>query len=154
MVTTHTTTASTDEAMPDAPSVAVPEVKAVLPVIEETLLVEKRKVDGGGFRLTKTVDRRTEVVDEPLERSQVAVERRAVDRLLEPGETPVVRQEGDTTVYPVVKEVAIVQKRLMLVEEVRVTTSRSTFRQPRTVTLRSEDVSVERMAAASIPPAE
>jgi hypothetical protein len=37
-----------------------------IPVIEESLIVEKRIVDNGGYRMVKTVSVREEWVDEPL----------------------------------------------------------------------------------------
>ena len=50
----------------------------------------------------------------------VEVERVAVGRTLAEGETPPqTREEGDTLIIPVVEEMAVVVKRLVLREEVR-----------------------------------
>ena len=42
------------------------------------------------------------------------------------------------------EEVLVVEKRLMLKEEIRLTMQKGEFREPQTVTLRSEEVSIER----------
>ncbi len=63
----------------------------------------------------------------------VDVERIPVNRILD---APVeVRQEGDTTIIPVIEEVITVQKRLLLREEVRITRRRVEFTEPRRVVL-------------------
>jgi len=71
------------------------------------------------------------VHDEALFSDDVTVERVAVNRLLDaPVET---RQEGDTTVIPVMEEVLTIQKRLLLKEEVRITRKRTEVREPRKI---------------------
>lgn len=113
----------------------------VIPVVEETLAVGTRQVSTGGVRLTKRVHEREEVVDQPGFREEIHVERVPVDRLLD--EPAQVRQEGDTTVIPVMEEVLVVEKRLVLREEIRVTRRREEVRSPQSVTLRREEVLVE-----------
>lgn len=115
----------------------------VVPVIAEELRVERRAVETGRVRLNKVVREREEVVDEPLLREEVHVERVPVNRVVE-GEVQV-RHEGDTMIIPVLEEVLVVEKRLMLKEELRVTRRRVEERRPQTVTLRSEEVTVERV---------
>ncbi len=115
----------------------------VVPVITEELRVERRAVETGRVRVSKVVREREEVVDEPLLREEVHVERVPVNRVVE-GDVEV-RQEGDTMIIPVLEEVLVVEKRLMLKEELRVTRRRVEERRPQTVTLRSEEVSVERV---------
>jgi len=67
-------------------------------------------------------------------------------------ETPaVVRHEGDTTVYPVVEEVLVTEKRLRLVEQVRVTRRQTTHKVRQQVGLRREEIVVEREAAPRDP---
>ena len=53
------------------------------------------------------------------------------------------RQEGDATIILVVEEV--VEKRLKLAEELRVTKQQATRRQPQAITLRRQSVVVERL---------
>jgi len=54
-----------------------------------------------------------------------------------------VRTEGDTTIYPVLEEVMVVEKRLMLREEIHVTKRHEEFRDPQHLTLRKEELDVD-----------
>ena len=118
-----------------------------LPIITESIQVEKVEVDRGGYRITKRVDSREVLVDEPLLHETVEIERRPVNRELAEGEVPAVRYEGDTMIVPVVKEVVVTQKRLVLVEELRIVRVAGTHRDPQSVTVREEHIEIERLGA-------
>jgi uncharacterized protein (TIGR02271 family) len=120
---------------------------AVVPVIAEELQVGRRSVETGRVRVTKLVREQQQVVDEPSVTEEVVVERVPVNRYVDGPVEP--RQEGDTLVVPVLEVVVVVERRLMLKEEVRITKRRSESRSPQTVTLRSEDVKLERNPAQS-----
>lgn len=114
---------------------------AVLPVIEEQLHVDKRQVETV-VRVRKTVSEENVVVDEALHHETVEIERVPINRVIS---TPaVVREEGDATIIPVMDEVLVVEKRLMLREEIRVTRHQSKTHEPQTYTVRREEVTVER----------
>ena len=113
-----------------------------IPVIEETIQVTTRLVETGRVTLTKTVHEQEQTVTIPLQQEHYTVERMALNAYVD--ELPTTRQEGDTTIYPVVKEVLVVQKRLLLVEEIRVTRQPIQTEETQTVTLRREDITVER----------
>ena len=114
-----------------------------MPVVQEELVVGKQAVETGRVRLVKTVAERQEVIDEPLMRERVEVERVPVNQVVS---GPVaVRYEGDTMIIPVVEEVVVYEKRLVLKEELHVRKVTTQERQPETVTLRQEQVTVERV---------
>jgi uncharacterized protein (TIGR02271 family) len=115
----------------------------VLPVIEETLTVDTRPVETGRVRIRKVVHEREALVDPPLLREEVIIERVPVNRVVE-GPIPV-RYEGDTMIVSVLEEVLVVETRLLLTEEVRITTRRTETHTPTRVTLRREDVTIERV---------
>ncbi|WP_437332085.1 DUF2382 domain-containing protein [Sorangium sp. So ce394] len=116
-----------------------------MPVVAQELEVKKRTVESGRVRITKQVHERVEAVEEPLVSERVVVERVAIDRVVT--EPPATRQEGDTLIVPVVEEVLFVEKRLVLKEELRITRVRSVeMSPPERVTLRREDVRVERVS--------
>lgn len=119
---------------------------AVIPVVAEELRVDTRTVETGRVRVTKVVHEHQEVVDQPSLSEEVTVERVRVNRVVEAAPQP--RQEGDTLVFPVLEEVVVVERRLMLKEEIRITKRVSETRNPQTVTLRSEEVKIERIAGA------
>lgn len=139
--TTESTTRSTVDTTEIVDTTA--DEKVVIPVVQEEVVIGKREVEAGRVRVTKTVREREAIVDEPLFREQVQVERVPVNRVID---APVdVRHEGDTLIVPVVKEVLVVEKRLMLVEELHITKIRQAEHQPQSVTLREEVVDVKRV---------
>ena len=115
----------------------------VLPIIEEELSVEKREVETGRVRIRKTVRERQEVVDEPLLQEEAEIRRVAVNRIVD-GPVPV-RYEGDTMIVPLLEEVIVTEKRLLLKEELHISVRQFEGRNPQTVTLRSEEATVERL---------
>ena len=119
----------------------------VLPVIHEEVKVQRRLRETGVVEIHKTVHERTETVDQPLQSEEVQIERVPINRIVE---TPVsVRQEGDTLIIPLLEEVLVVEKRLMLREEVHVKKLRKEVHDPQEVLLREERVEVSRRAGAS-----
>jgi uncharacterized protein (TIGR02271 family) len=140
---------SADELEPPSGAGAVREVQVggveVIPLVEERARVAKRRVVTGAVRVQKRVREWEEVVDEPLTRVRVDVERRPINIWVHT--PPPVRIEGDTTVIPLLEEVLVVQRRLRVTEEVRITRRRERFRAPQRVVLRREEAEVERLAA-------
>lgn len=118
---------------------------AVVPVVEEHLRVGRREVEAGRVRFTKRVLEDEVVVDDAVVREEVEVVRVPVGRQVE---APVpTREEGDTLIIPVLEEVLVVEKRLVLVEELHVRKRRVEERRPQSFTLRKEEVGVERLDA-------
>jgi uncharacterized protein (TIGR02271 family) len=115
----------------------------VLPVLAEALDVRIRRVETGRVRIHTTVQTREVLVDEPLLREEVVIERMPINRVVE-GPIPV-RYEGETMIVSVLEEVLVVETRLVLTEERRTTTRRTATRQPVPVTVRREDVTIERV---------
>jgi uncharacterized protein (TIGR02271 family) len=137
-----------DEARRLWPFQVVQEV--VIPVAEERPVIRTRKVETGRVRITKTVASHEEDIDEPLVEETVEVERVAIHRPVD--QPPPVRYEGDTMIVPVFEETLVVEKRLVLKEELRITRRRAESRRPRRTTLRHEEVSVERLPPHKTPP--
>ena len=127
-----------------APREEPPEtIYAVMPVLTEELEVHTRVVETGKVRLTKVVHEREVQVDEPLWREEVVVTRVPIQRVVD-GPVPM-REENGTTILSMVEEVLVVEKRWMLREEIHIRTQRIETHQPQRMTLRSEDVQVERV---------
>ena len=115
--------------------------EVVIPVIREELNVATREVERGGVRVHKRVVEREEVVEQPTFREEVTVERvtlgRPIDREVGPW------QEGDTLIIPVLEEMLVVEKRLVVREEIRVTRRRIQETEQARVVLREEQVDIE-----------
>jgi uncharacterized protein (TIGR02271 family) len=115
----------------------------VLPVIKESLDVHTFPVETGRVRICKTVHKREEIVDPPLLRDEVVVTRVPINRVVD---GPIsIRSEEDTLIIPLVEEVVVVEKRLLLKEEVRITKRRVEIHRPQRVMLRHEEAVVERV---------
>jgi stress response protein YsnF len=125
-----------------------------IPIVEEQLAFGTRVVETGrGVRIHKTVSEQPVTIDERLQRESVEVRRVPVDRLVEGGEPPAPRYEGDTLVVPVLEEVLVVERRLRVKEELHITRTRVEERYQDTVALKAERVEVERFDEGATPPA-
>jgi stress response protein YsnF len=60
---------------------------------------------------------------------------------------PPIREEGDTTVMPVVEEVVVVERRLVLKEEIRIRRVRTTEHHRENVVVRTQDAVITRVEA-------
>ncbi|KRB94293.1 hypothetical protein ASE07_00955 [Noviherbaspirillum sp. Root189] len=114
-------------------------------MMEEELHVDKRTVDTGrGVRIHKTVSQREQTIDQPLMHDELLVEHVTVGRVIAEETPPQMRYEGDTLIVPVLEEVLVVKKQLMLKEEVHIRRQQRSVTDPQRVILRSEQVTVER----------
>jgi len=125
----------------------IPPGETVIPVAEETIAISKRQVDVGQVRVSLTTDVEQMVARETLRGRRVEVERVAVGRTLADGETPPQpREEGDTLIIPVIEEMAVVVKRLVLREEVRLRFVQTEVPFEQEVDVRRQRATVERVA--------
>ena len=120
------------------------EGRIVIPVVQENVVVGKRVIETGKVRILKTVTEQQETIDIPLVQEDIQVERVPLNQYVDVL-PPAVRYEGDVTIIAVVKEVLVVEKRLLLVEEVRVTKNKVQTNETQEVSLRTEDIQVERI---------
>jgi uncharacterized protein (TIGR02271 family) len=121
--------------------------ETVIPIIHEKVQIDKQAVETGRIRLTKTVHVDEETVDAQLQQERVQVERVPLEQFVE--QPPQVRYEGETLVIPVVAEMLVVEKRLLLKEEVRIRKYVEEIHHQEPVTLRREEISVERTETSS-----
>ena len=117
-------------------------VEEVIPLVQEHLTVGKRMVETGTVRVSTRLEEQTETITADLQRENVVVERVPVDRVIEA--VPDVRWEGDTFIVPVVEEVLVVEKRLVLKEELHIRPEKSVERVEKPVVVRRTVATVER----------
>lgn len=120
-------------------------IAAVIPLVAEELRVKKREVVAGGVRISKKVYRETKTVDEPLLREEIDIERVPVHRFVEAPEA--IRQEGEAMIVPLYEEALVVEKRLLLREELVIRKRRTEIHTPKKVTRRREDVVIQDLDA-------
>src|SRR5215831_10346982 len=115
---------------------------ATLRLAAEALSVSKETVETGRVRVATRTREREALIDEDLARERVEIETVPIGSRIDA--VPEVRQEGDTTIVPVVEEVLVVERRLVLKEEVHIRRVRTTERHKETVMLRYQEAVVTR----------
>ena len=132
----------------DTPLSALGEAESeLLTLAVEDVVVSRRRVAGDLVRVSTTTRMRDHLVDETLTHEQVVVERVVVGRAVDA--IPEIRVEGDVTIVPVVREEIVLQRRLILTEEVRIRRVQVTGRHRETVSLREQVADVTRISAGS-----
>jgi uncharacterized protein (TIGR02271 family) len=135
---------------PIDPTQPQPTNSRVIPVIEEQLQVTRGVVETGRLRVTKQVHEEHQEVTAPTVREEIEVQRVPVNQYVDVA-PPAVRYEGETMIMPVLREVLVVEKRLLFVEEVHITKRQVQADTTQPVTLRKEEIIVERVNPNSTP---
>ena len=123
--------------------------ETVLPLLAEEVAVSKQVVETGRVQVARVTHEREQLIDELLTHETVEIDRTSIGRHVDT--MPAIRNEGDTVVIPIVEEVLVIERRLLLKEEVRVRRVRSTERHQESVTLRHHEAVVTRLPVE--PPA-
>ena len=113
-----------------------------IPLHVEEVSVSRREVEKANVQIALITGTREQVVDKELTHVRVEIERVPIDRTIEA--VPPIRQEGDITIIPVVEEVVVVERRLVLKEEVRVRRVSTKEQHQETVVLRQQEAVVTR----------
>ena len=119
-----------------------PDPNTTTELAEETISVGKRRIETGRVHVRiRTESEETQayalLLDQDVEISRIPIGRDVTD-------IPAVRQEGDVTIYPVLEEVLVVEKRLVLKEEVHVRRVVTQIEVSQPVMLRRQYADIER----------
>lgn len=117
--------------------------KISVPVIEEQIGVEKKTVKTGSVHISKSVYKDEAIIEVPVSKEKVIVEKKVFNTYIETPPPPI-RQEGDKTIISVVREVLVVEKRLMLTEEIHITKQKTEEIVEVKESLQKEEVTVKR----------
>ena len=115
----------------------------LVPLHAEEVSVGKRRVVTGQVKVATVTRQQEQLVEELLEHDHVEIERIAIGK--EVDAAPPVREDGDTLIIPIVEEVVVVERRLMLKEEVRVRRIRETQRYQERVVVRKQEAVITRL---------
>ena len=114
-----------------------------IPVLQEELTLGRRTTETGrGVRINKTVSEEAWRIDDTLTQQTLDIQHIPMNAWVV-GDAPTNRYEGETLVVPVLEEVLVVEKRLRLKEEIRITPKSHHEAVSEHVTLRKEQVRVE-----------
>ena len=92
-----------------------------VPLVEEQLSIQRKQVETDRVRVRTVVETEDVLVEGLLQVGRLDVTRVAVDR--EVSEAPEPYRDGDVLVIPIVEERLVVEKRLFVVEELRMASS-------------------------------
>ena len=123
--------------------------ETVIPLLAEEVAVAKQVIQTGRVQVARVTHEREQLIDELLTHETVEIDRTPIGRQV--NAMPAIREEGDTVVIPIIEEVLVIERRLLLKEEVRVRRVRSTERHQESVTLRHHEAVVTRLPVE--PPA-
>ncbi|HKD06104.1 MAG TPA: DUF2382 domain-containing protein [Bryobacteraceae bacterium] len=124
--------------------------KTVVPLAAEELSVSKRVAPQSRVQVSRTTHQRDELVELLLARERVEIERTTIGKPIDA--IPPVREEGDTIIIPVVEEVVVVERRLVLKEEVRIRRIHETELHQERVTLRAQEATITRVPVEDSAP--
>jgi len=131
----------------------VDDVKAgtggAIPLIEERLTVGRRVVESGRVRVHLSTETEDALIRETLRGERMEVERVALGH--EVTVAPAVREEegGAVLVVPVLEEILVVERRLILKEELRIRRVATTETVEEIIALRRQVATLERLSAAA-----
>jgi uncharacterized protein (TIGR02271 family) len=114
-----------------------------LPVMEENLRLGVGKIEKGKLTAKKKITEEDLIVSGPVLQDELSIERIPLNQYIDEA-PPSVRYEGETMVIPVIEEEVVVQTRLRLVEEVRITRRQRERIAEEPVTIRREEVIIQR----------
>ena len=114
-----------------------------MPVVEERLEVKKRTVTTGKVRVVTHTETVEEVGRAVLDGEEADVHAIELDQPVV-GPVPQIRTEGDVIIVPVLEEILVVEKRLVLKRELRITKRRTSEEIEIPVSLRKQRVKLER----------
>ncbi len=121
----------------------IPEREETIPLAEEQIEISKRAVERGRAVVRTRVEEREEIAEIALRQEDVTVERVPIGVPVDVA--PAVREEDGVLIVPILEERPVIETRLILKEEIRITrkSRTATVREP--VRLRSERAEVVRL---------
>lgn len=118
------------------------DVAITIPLASEEVELSKRAVQQAVVRIQTKVREEERIIETRLLKDEVTVERVEMNRPIESPMEP--RYEGEVLVIPVIEEVLVVSKQLVLKEELRITQRSVARPHAQAVLLRHEEATVER----------
>ena len=117
--------------------------QVVVPLHAEEVSVAKRRVVTGQVKVGTITRESEQLVEELLEHEHVEVERTAIGKQVD--KAPPVREEGDTLIIPILEEIVVVERRLLLKEEVRIRRTREKQPYQERVVVRKQEAVITRL---------
>ena len=117
----------------------------MLRLLAEDATVSRQLVETGRVRVAKVTRTRDHHIDELLARTSFEVDRVPIGRVIDA--IPPIKEDGDLTIVPIVEETVVVERRLMLKEELHIRRVQTSEHYRQTVKLRYQTAEVTRIPA-------
>ena len=117
--------------------------QVVVPLHAEEVSVAKQRVVTGRVKVGTITKESEQLIEELLEQEHVEVERTPIGKQVD--RAPPVREEGDTLIIPILEEIVVVERRLLLKEEVRVHRKREKQPYQERVVVRKQEAVITRL---------
>ena len=124
-----------------------PDEKIVLPLVAETPHLEKRSVRTGKARINTVLENVEEIASATLQEERVEVIRVPVNQPVK--EAPTVRTVDGVTIVPVLEEIMVIEKQLILKEELHIHRRVTTEKIEVPVSLKKQRAVIERVEGDS-----
>jgi len=112
-----------------------------IPLAEERLQIEKERIAIGEVLVRKVVEQVEQEIPVALTHDEVVIQHIPINQVITAPVGP--RQEGDWLIIPVTKEVLVIQKQMVVTEEIRIYKQAITEQQVVRDTVRQERVEIE-----------
>ena len=109
----------------------------------EEVSVAKKRVVTGQVKVEAITRENEQLVEELLEQDHVEIGRTAIGKQVD--KAPEVREEGDTLIIPILEEIVVVERRLVLKEEVRIRRVREKQPYRERVVVRKQEAVITRL---------
>ena len=126
-----------------------PDEKIILPLVAETSHLEKRSVRTGKVRISTVLENVEEIASATLQEERVEVTRVPVNQPVK--EAPTIRTVDGVTIVPVLEEIMVIEKQLILKEELHIHRRVTTQKIEVPVSLKKQRAVIERVEGDSHP---
>jgi stress response protein YsnF len=126
--------------------------KKTIPLAEETIRFEVQDVETGRVRVTTSTEFVNEIIEADLVSEAAEVTRVPIGQVVQA--IPPVRNENGVTIVPVLEEVVVIERQLVLKEELHIRVSEQTSRVSVPVQLRKQHAKLERQPSPDINEAD
>ncbi len=124
---------------------AIAEEEIVVPIMAEEAALTVQQIARGKVQVRTRFDTVEQIVEAPVMREELIIEHIPRNQSIQ-GDLPQIREENGVQIIPILEEVLVSRKQLLLREEVRISKRRVTENIPQAITLRYEVADIEQIS--------
>lgn len=124
---------------------AIAEEEVIVPIIAEEAALTVQQIARGKVQVRTRFDTVEQIIESPVMREELIIEHIPRNQSIQ-GDVPQIREENGVQIIPILEEVLVSRKQLLLREEVRISKRRVTENIPQAITLRYEVADIEQIS--------